>query len=223
MKNLRSDIMLALTVGVVLFVASTVGIPAFSQQEPAVVGPPRSLEVVTVMVSVRLRANTRHGLDREISIAKATGFTADYGNCDIVTLWNVMAEYEAWEGSPRAIGKIEVFVAGNRYEGKLRHVGVYPLAFNLACVDIVGLAPGEHPIIFPLPLEAHVPPVMICLSPEIRPGTPLLDEKKRIVSVFVPTGDLGDPPFISARDLARFLDLASHVPRGEAIASLSLK
>jgi hypothetical protein len=147
-------------------------------------------------------------------ITKAAGFTA--GDCDVITTFDVMVEYEQRQNRPNVREAIEVTIAGKTYEGRLRNIGVYPLGLNLACVDFPEFAPRERPTVYPLALETVVPSAVTYdeeLS-QYKPGTPFLDKKDRVVAmlaVFDPTA----PEFVSAAQLRQFLREAENVPRSK--------
>jgi hypothetical protein len=194
-----------------LFAVGIITTGGYAQDEA--LHAPYGLEVATVEVRVWTHLDhIRHNPDRDVRIYRAAGFTAD--GCDIVTPWAIMVDYERRHDWPSIRAAIKITVAGGTYDGELRPVGPDALNAGLACVDFSPLPPGAYPVTFPLALEKAVPPAPVygeSLS-GLMPGTPLLNEKGRIVGVLV-TNSEGFTGFVYAADLAAFLRLASTVPR----------
>jgi hypothetical protein len=122
------------------------------------------------------------------------------------------------------IGTIDVMIAGIHYEGRLRPVGVYPLGFNLACLDISPNNASDRAVTFPMEVE-KIQGTEVVYGDE-QPltladlGLPLIDKHGRIVAVLV--GKSGETiglteknmsAAITGAGLEEFLNAAAEVPR----------
>ena len=193
-----------------VILALTGGNAAQVRSQESTIQPAHYLETGTVVVVQQLR-DGRHS-SHSVIVAKAMGFATD--DCDFVTTFDVVSKYEERETWEEVHQRIEVFIAGELYEGRLRPVGVYPMGLDLACIDLAPTPSGKHRTTHPLPLETASPSVPYegDLPPGMVPGAPLFNDKKRVVGMFDLTTD-GTPVVISSSNIRRFLKEARRVPR----------
>lgn len=206
MKILRNAVLVSI-VGIVSFIGDPMQAHA---QDVTAIHPANYPEVGTLVVKRRLHLSRKTYLD--VVIEKGTGFATT--GCDFMTTFSAIAGYEKREAWPEERLKIEVAIAGKTYEGRLRPVGVYPFGLDLACIDLAAIPPDKHPVTYPLAL-AMAPPSNPShdetLSTDIRPGTPFVDEKNRVVGMLILDAH-GSPYLLSSSDLRRFLNEAKKVP-----------
>lgn len=187
--------------------------PAHGQvkQATSVLHPAAASQVITVEVK-ELRAG-RHGKDQEHVVAHAIGFPTE--TCDVVTTFDVVKPYEERQTWNNVRQRIDIVVKGVSYPAKFRDIGVYPLGLNLACIDF------ESPIdraaaqisILPLERDAQDASAWSYDDGEIarsNPGTPFLNARGEITSVFIASPD-GPVEFASAAELRQFLKVAATV------------
>lgn len=168
--------------------------------------------LVAKLISVEIIETThvRSRGDHDVVVARAAGFSA--GDCDIVTTFDVVVEYDRRQTWPEVRQRIDVIIAGIRHKGVLRPVGVYPERMNLACIDF---APSSREVVYPLFFATDLPSPLF-LEGELSgadPGAPLVNEKGRVVAMLM-TGQ-PSPQFIAAPDIQRFLKMAAAVPRSD--------
>jgi hypothetical protein len=182
-----------------------------AQKSNAVVHPAPASQVISVTVTDLGRAE--HGHDVEILIAQAVGFPNDI--CDVVTTFDVVRKYEERQTWRNVRQRVAIVVNGTPYPAKFREVGIYPLGFNLACIDF------DSPFrrtelklaILPFDRDSPDPSSLSYDDKEIAkgtPGTPFLNERGEISSVLV-TSSSGQLEFASAHDIRTFLKVAADV------------
>jgi hypothetical protein len=176
-------------------------------QESIQIHPALSSEMISVVVKEIV--SVRHHGDRDVTIASASGFSA--GDCDIVTTFGVVAEYERRQTWSEVRQKIEIIVGGIPHEGLLRPIGVSPGNFGLACIDFASAA--DRSVIHSLSFAANLPSPIYAegtLS-RVRPGSPLINEDGKVVAMLA-TDERGFPQLIGAPDIRRFLKMAERIP-----------
>ena len=197
----------------ILWVLLAVGNPArgLTQEIKSAVRP--APPVITVTVTDMLRS--RHGVETDVLIASAVGFPND--TCDVITTFDVMQKYELRQTWSKVKQRLDIVVNGTPYPAKFRDIGAYPLGFNLACIDF------DSPILHAglkipiLPLEQDTPGLSALSYSDkeitrMNPGTPLLNKRGEISSVFVATEN-GELEFASAKDIRTFLKVAANTAR----------
>jgi len=168
-----------------------------------------------------------HGVSKWIEIpgTKAAGFSTD--DCDFVTAFDVLVEYD--RSRDWYVGKekmtlrqrsvirrvLEVSIGGKIYGGALRKVGVFPMDLNLACIDLEDASAGTSRI-HHLYVDDSPQIPDFAMPPAVTEGTPILNEKGYVSSVYIPdTRDSSS--FISGSDILKFLDEARKVPRSRSL------
>jgi hypothetical protein len=199
----------------ILWVLLAIGDPTRgqSQESTSAVRPAHPPQVITVTVTDLLRS--KHGVETDVVIARAVGFPTD--TCDVITTFDVVQKYELRQTWPKVRQRVDIVVNGTPYPAKFRDIGAYPLGLNLACIDFDSPLLHAGLKIPVLPLEQETPRLSLLSYDDkevagIDPGTPFLNKRGEIASVFVATEN-GALEFASANDIRTFLKAAANVPR----------
>jgi len=192
------------TVITILWVLLAIGSPTrgLTQEVKSAFRPAPASQMIFVTVTDMLRS--KHGVDTDVLIARAVGFPND--TCDVITTFDVMQKYELRQTWSKVRQRLDIVVNGTAYPAKFRDIGAYPLGLNLACIDFDSPLLHAGLKIPVLPLEEESPGL------KIDPGTPLLNKRGEIASVFVATSN-GELEFASAKDIRTFLKVAANAAR----------
>jgi len=164
-----------------------------------------------VHVKVIERANYGRSNERSRVIAETAGFFTE--SCLLIP-FDAVAMYESRQTWSNIDQRIDVFLDGQSkpHEGRLRNVGIWPLGMDLACIDIAPLMADDRAFIFPLALEPTSSDVLYDarIPFGIKPGTPLLNAKGRVIGMFI-AGAGDSARIIPAAEILRFLREARKV------------
>lgn len=148
-------------------------------QDLTEVRPAYDLRVGTVQVAVW--GALPSGERRYLELRNAAAFLAD--GCGVVTPFSTVQKYEQWETRDDLQRSITIFIAGRSYPGRLRHVGVLPLA----CIDF-GVPPEDRPYLLPFEVETrHIAGLVlksgVRISLDLLPGTPYIDDRGEVAGI----------------------------------------
>jgi hypothetical protein len=174
-------------------------------------------QLVTVIVKIRVGPATKKSRPKYFTLHTVPGFSVE--GCDVLTMFDAVNTYE--DNKARGIDEeIEVFVGKDHYDGDLRFFGVYPLGYNLACIQIQRKGSGA-PQLHVFPLEKNRAyeglPAERDISKHTLLGTPFVNAAGNIVSVLTqrPNDVSGIGILVTASQIQSFLDaLADESPHG---------